>query len=351
MDRKSLFLDSASDSILSTAQQKKVLKVVATITILIFIPLGIKNLIIGEIMLGAVLLSFELSLLAEIAAIIYSRRSIVGHIVPLCLLITSLLLSVHIFGTLATYWVYPVVISVIFLLPENRYLPANVIIIAGSSIVALPHQDPAETLRFFISLITCLIIGHYVVKSIMNLHNELHYLSTRDAMTGALNRRQLDSFLQRSLRQSSSSTVAMIDIDRFKTVNDLYGHDVGDDVINKVVMTIKSSTRTQDALFRLGGDEFLLLLNDADQNSAHIAMRKVFSQIKDITFPNDINITLSVGIAESLYGDDIEKWLKRADLSLYQAKRSGRNQISLYAPPLQLENEVGPIEEVQKISN
>ena len=96
-----------SDAILDIRQQKQVLKFIAAITLIFFVPLGIKNLLIGETMLGAVLLAFEITLLLEIAAIIYNKVGLFGHFIPLALLVTSIIMAVNIFGTLATYWVFP----------------------------------------------------------------------------------------------------------------------------------------------------------------------------------------------------------------------------------------------------
>lgn len=320
--------DLNDEAILDLKQQKQVLKVIAAITLLIFVPLGIKNIIAGEIMLGMVLLAFEISLLIEIAVIIYNRQSIFGHYLPLMLLLFSAVLAVRVFGTLTTYWTYPILISLIFLLPRRDAITANFILISGSGFAALMHQGFAITMRYVISLIVTAIIVHVVVRAIRTLQLERHNLLVRDTLTGVFNRHELNSSLENAIEQYPRSCITLIDVDRFKYINDQFGHDVGDQVLVSIANTIEQQMSASDKLFRLGGDEFLLLHQGTDLVLAQEMGTRILNSIRQLPSPSEYALTISGGIAQSRPFEESKEWIKRADLALYQAKHAGRNQIS-----------------------
>lgn len=322
--------DLNDEAILDLAQQKQLLKTIAAITLLIFVPLGVKNIIAGEIMLGLVLLAFEISLLLEITAIIYNRRSIFGHYLPLLLLIISAVLAVRVFGTLATYWIYPILISLIFLLPKREAITSNFIMISGSSFAALMHQDVAVTLRYVISLTVTAIIVHVVVQAIRALQLELRTLIVKDALTGVNNRHELNKSLELAIEQYPCSSISLIDIDRFKYINDHFGHDAGDRVLISIAACIQQEMDTEDKLFRLGGDEFLLLHHGKDQLLARETSNRILNKVRQLPSPSEQAMTISIGVAESRPFEESKEWIKRADLALYQSKRAGRNRLSTH---------------------
>lgn len=128
----------------------------------------------------------------------------------------------------------------------------------------------------------------------------------------------------------SKSSIAIIDIDYFKQVNDLYGHDVGDQIIKEVVDTVKANTRKSDILFRLGGDEFLLLLIDTSKKEANDIVKHFSNLVSAGRNSAPCQINLSIGIAELISNEEIDTWMKRADEALYAAKHNGRNQVHIY---------------------
>ncbi|EKM22583.1 GGDEF domain-containing protein [Vibrio sp. HENC-03] len=308
-----------------------VLKVLMLVTLATFVPLGIKNLIIGETFLGVVLLTFQLSFIIELAALFILGESKIGYRIPLFLLWLSVVLSVHIFGIIATYWVFPVIVALVFIIPTKDALVTNGWIIVGCTISAWHQLEWNVTLRFVLAVICCAIVAHVAVHKILELQDKLTFLSTRDSMTGALNRGQLEAFLHRALddkRLGKASTIAVIDIDHFKQVNDLYGHDVGDEVINQTVTILNDYSREYDLVFRLGGDEFLLLFEGLSEQTAHFMMSSISDKVRSKHFARHAHVSLSVGVAECLLeGDTPDLWLKRADIALYDAKQNGRDQV------------------------
>jgi diguanylate cyclase (GGDEF)-like protein len=176
------------------------------------------------------------------------------------------------------------------------------------------------------------------VSNILNLQQatrKLELVASTDPLTGAFNRRHLDlvgiNELSRSKRYKSTFTILMLDIDHFKEVNDNYGHDIGDEALIETVAVIKKNIRGEDLLFRLGGEEFAVMLPETPKLAAFDTAERIRIAISRVVIQTPIAplcFTISIGIAENSQEDDnIDVILKRADESLYQAKSSGRNRV------------------------
>jgi diguanylate cyclase (GGDEF)-like protein len=176
------------------------------------------------------------------------------------------------------------------------------------------------------------------VSNILNLQQatrKLELIASTDPLTGAFNRRHLDlvgtNELSRSKRYNSTFTILMLNIDHFKEVNDTYGHDIGDEALIETVAVIKKNIRGEDLLFRLGGEEFAVMLPETTKLAAFDTAKRIRIAISEIVIQTPtapLCFTLSIGIAEDTSADDnIDVILKRADEALYQAKSSGRNKV------------------------
>jgi diguanylate cyclase (GGDEF)-like protein len=169
-------------------------------------------------------------------------------------------------------------------------------------------------------------------------------LATQDTLTGCNNRRHFLQLLRnehkRCMRYKDSYAVFIIDIDHFKKINDTYGHPAGDKVIQQVARTIEKGIRTSDQCGRIGGEEFGVLLVKAGKDEAYAVAEKLRVAIENMditTEGHSIKLTVSVGIAIFIAAQTQEKtdvnvsdMIKRADMALYTAKQSGRNQTHLW---------------------
>lgn len=154
--------------------------------------------------------------------------------------------------------------------------------------------------------------------------------ATTDSLTGVPNKKQLEAHLKRVFGNTSPLSVVMVDIDHFKSVNDTYGHDVGDIVLKQFASTVKGGVRPSDHVFRYGGEEFILICSAGINETMEIAERvrvKVEKTPVAIYGNLSITITASFGVAEYRSGDTPESLIKRADKALYVAKQSGRNRV------------------------
>ncbi len=159
------------------------------------------------------------------------------------------------------------------------------------------------------------------------VENRRSYL--QDPLTGIFGRRAFDAMLEQTIarchRHDEALSMVMIDIDRFKTINDTFGHHAGDEVLKGIAALLKTEARESDLYFRWGGEEFVWLLSDTDENGALVAAERFRSKIKNHTFPDAGAVTVSLGISTLNPNEDGMSLCKRADEALYEAKEAGRN--------------------------
>jgi len=160
-------------------------------------------------------------------------------------------------------------------------------------------------------------------------------LASKDPLTGAGNRRalaqKLDEVIAMRSRKNLPSSMLMIDLDHFKKVNDEYGHAMGDQILVSVTEIINMRIRVTDSVYRIGGEEFVVLVEGEPLERAH----RLAEQLRTIIEANDLlpggRVTVSLGVAEHRPGESALEWCHRADDALYRAKHSGRNMIRLAA--------------------
>ncbi|MCC2617802.1 GGDEF domain-containing protein [Aestuariibacter halophilus] len=170
-----------------------------------------------------------------------------------------------------------------------------------------------------------------------HLEKSLRYLSDTDQLTGLGNRRKLDHELPRQfanyLRYNTPASLIMLDLDNLKTINDAHGHQVGDKVIVAMADICRAELRQTDIACRFGGDEFVIILPNTDQEQAQQFATRIHSAFEQRATEftcEDSNATVSIGVTSFLDTDaSHEDTLRRADQFLYQAKHGGKNRVSM----------------------
>jgi diguanylate cyclase (GGDEF)-like protein len=173
-----------------------------------------------------------------------------------------------------------------------------------------------------------------------HLEDELRLLATIDGLTGILNRPAFLAAAQQEMERARGSTLIMLmlDVDHFKSINDLYGHAGGDLALKNLVATVRSGLRDRDLLGRLGGEEFAVLLHAVSLEDGVAIAERLRSRVETtrLTFGGEvIAMTMSVGLAARQPADQtIDQVIARADAALYCAKRSGRNRVVTDVSPV-----------------
>lgn len=195
----------------------------------------------------------------------------------------------------------------------------------------IQHQKniAVEEARYYIAEALPILQAKHLAK-------KLEEMATKDPLTGLYNRRYMDSvidqFVAGAIRRKSSIGVLMCDIDHFKRVNDLFGHETGDFALIQLAQICANCARKSDLIIRFGGEEFLLLLPDCDESCAATMAERIRSTVEthQIHTPNrTLQQTISIGVAEFSQTTSKSIWdiIKLADIALYQAKNNGRNQV------------------------
>jgi diguanylate cyclase (GGDEF)-like protein len=172
-------------------------------------------------------------------------------------------------------------------------------------------------------------------------NTDLEILATTDGLTKLINRRHFEALARnewaRFQRYGRPLSIMAIDVDHFKSINDRYGHDGGDVVLRTIADLCQASKRQPDVLARIGGEEFVMLLPETDEDAGALAadrLRETIQNAAGILPDKDLHVTISIGIAgATLSMASYEAMLKRADEALYEAKRAGRNRV-MRAPAL-----------------
>lgn len=195
----------------------------------------------------------------------------------------------------------------------------------------------ASSMRSHEELISTRKQAHIAEERVKQLEQELEQVSElvrEDQLTGALNRRGLDEVLDREIkradRQQTPISIALLDVDNFKQLNDSFGHQTGDQALMHLIQVIKKALRPTDEVARYGGEEFLIILIDTSLEEAMLTITRLQRELTKNLFLHDNKrqlITFSAGVALHSVGEDPELTINRADSAMYKAKRAGKNRV------------------------
>ena len=172
-----------------------------------------------------------------------------------------------------------------------------------------------------------------MVRANLSLSAELAQLARTDGLTGLPNRRVFEERLEDELRRSARSrkpfALAIFDVDRFKQINDTYGHRAGDDALRVFADTLRKHTRQIDLAARFAGDEFAMILLDVDRSEAHAIVGRIVEAVRNTPFIDGVRLSASAGVTLSYPVDTADTLVERADAALYNAKQAGRDRAVL----------------------
>lgn len=172
-----------------------------------------------------------------------------------------------------------------------------------------------------------------LIKDILQDKKRWQLAATYDALTGVLNRgifiQGLVKEIQRAQRYDEKMSFIIFDLDKFKDVNDTHGHSVGDEILIAVSDKIKNMIRSMDAIGRLGGEEFGIMLPETDIVKAKATAERIRRAVESVRVRDNIGVTISLGVTELNSKDNIDTIYERADKALYQSKDSGRNKTTV----------------------
>lgn len=194
-------------------------------------------------------------------------------------------------------------------------------------------ENKVSGIKFFYIILFIYTINVFIVIWVAYsfVRKNLEFRASYDSLTGLLNRhsyrKTIKVELEKSIKCKTKCSLIIYDVDFFKKINDTYGHEAGDKVLIAISKLVKDSIRKDDTIFRIGGEEFAIILPETTADEAFLVAEKVRKAIAENPVYNNIKVTISSGVADSNSDTTPSSIYQQADKALYKAKNSGRNKI------------------------
>lgn len=305
---------------------------VSIVAFFILLPFGINNFSQSRTLGGVITLC--VCMLFAINAFVgwrgrYSLYLNLYGVVPAFTLgASNALLTLQVIGS---YWSYLCVFAIYFILPFKYTKYANVVFLIAVITAAWLSLEHAVFIRFSVVLVGASIFIYISKRETTKAQVLLRTQAVTDALTGTFNRVQMPDNLEEAIlnckENGVKATLCIVDIDHFKAINDNYGHDAGDKVLVGLTASIQEVISPKDILFRIGGEEFLILMNNTALTEGSKTANTLRSTVENLSLLDNHKVTISIGVTEVKHDYSWKTWMKHSDEKLYIAKENGRNQV------------------------
>jgi len=305
---------------------------VAVISALLLIPFTINNFLQGRFLLG--ILTTMILLLCSVNAWFglnghYRNGLNLFAIAPFFTFAIGI--AVYQLGIAGSYWAPLALLALYYTLPQKQARIVNILYLCVIVPIAWYVLDLAIAARFFAVLLGISLFAFLSLHEIYKTHYLLKEQSITDNLTGLYNRSLLQNSIENAINQSQRSNtpmaILMLDIDQFKTINDQFGHDIGDSVLKLTGEFLATFFRSSDIAFRIGGEEFLAIIYNTDNANALKVAEKLRQEFELLPLIPNHTVTISIGLSNLQANMDWKRWMKQGDDNLYKAKSNGRNQV------------------------
>lgn len=235
-------------------------------------------------------------------------------------------------GLAGALWIYPTILGIYAVLKERHAWITCIVFSTSISLALWQVEEQTSSARFIISVVATIVYISIFKRQLTTHQSKLELAAVTDTLTGLLNRSWLEKEMAKAesyhKRTGKDVSMLIIDIDKFKYINDTFGHAAGDIVLKRMGHYLKTRFRPTDAIFRVGGEEFIVILYDTNLQQAEAIANTLVDKVQSLSLYESHQVTISVGIACLQDQETTELWMNRADKKLYQAKQEGRNQIA-----------------------
>lgn len=270
-------------------------------------------------------------MLGFFAYVYITRRVNKARLAMSLLFMAAILIDIALKGADLLYWFYPAIIVLYYL---NNKKVALLLTISSTVILTIVLYSSVSIDKLATIVVTAVVTNIFsflIFNSYHKINRKLEAIATTDELTSTLNRRALNTnllaLISEQSRLESPLCLLLLDLDKFKSVNDKYGHVIGDEVLVKTTKIIAKQTRSYELFYRYGGEEFLIAPIKQNLASTKKFAERLRALIAQSPFPSGIKLTISIGVAQYQQGETVEQWISRADSALYQAKKTGRNKV------------------------
>ncbi len=239
--------------------------------------------------------------------------------------------SFYLKGISQVTWIYPAMLSAYYIMSPKKGMYVNLIMLTFYIPKLITTLEVINVATILSTIIITNIIAFVFASELRKQAVVLKDLASVDYLTGTGNRRALDEKLEqlhKTLKNhDKTASLVLLDLDHFKKVNDSYGHIMGDEVLIKLSKLLIKYYDDYGVVFRYGGEEFLIVCPDKNKNDVSTMADELRKIIKKEIIVNNNGQTISIGVAEYVKEENIDNWIHRVDLALYQAKNEGRNRL------------------------
>ncbi|MCB1997836.1 MAG: GGDEF domain-containing protein [Burkholderiaceae bacterium] len=297
----------------------------------LLLPFTLNHFLAGRDLLGLGILTAQVLLAVNGYCLKRERPLVVPFWVTVLGFESAIIAAVLIQGVHSAVWAFPALFICYFVLPRRQAHLFGLFLLVCVSAAMLHIAGPADAVRMFAGMALTLAMINVVLGVIGELQQALLRQAHTDPLTGAWNRRYFDAQLASIAGLDATGRVTnallALDIDHFKAINDRHGHATGDAVLQAVVTLVRQRKRETDLLFRIGGEEFVLLLPRTRLEDAARVAEDLRQRFEAQDLVPGVRVTVSMGLSAQHVASDPQAWLAAADAALYEAKRGGRNRV------------------------
>lgn len=301
---------------------------------LTLLPFAANNFVQGRVLLGFATGAVIAVLIANALAIYFGRATTALRIVIFLPAIAGLALSVRAQGVPGVMWSYPALLMFHVMFARRTANVINGVLLTLIVLLAAESLGVPLAIRSAVTMGLLVMCANIFSAVMERLQRQLLDEAVIDPLTGAFNRRRLDAELgaaaEERTRYGVPVSLLALDIDHFKRVNDELGHARGDAVLRGIGAAIRARLRLLDSVFRIGGEEFLILLPHTTCDDAARVAEAMRAAVEHAPLLPDRRVTVSIGVAEMTSLEDVEEWAGRCDGALYRAKAEGRNRVVVH---------------------
>lgn len=298
------------------------------------LPFCIVRIMQGDWPIAALNVSITTSAFVLFCYVYFTYKTLIARWGLSLLSMFAMLSTLHLKGAEQILWLYPALTTVFYMLSAHFAAVVGIICLAAAFIIIYPDTSSLYLLTIAATAAITFIFSYAFS---LKMHKKAYFFrneSQTDALTGLGNRRALDSKLAEinkkiKTKSLTSCSLLLLDIDNFKNINDTFGHECGDQVLEAFASVLLKGIRGKDSAYRYGGEEFVIILTNTPLEGAVTLANNLLKDIETTQWEmlEDKVLTSSGGVAELDGSEASNDWISRADQALYEAKNAGRNQI------------------------
>jgi diguanylate cyclase (GGDEF)-like protein len=320
------------DEDLLVRERARVMAALGVLAVVFLVPFAINDVLKDRYLLSGSVLCVVIAFAVDGYAVGHGRTPPIPYALLLLPIAAAITVSLATQGVIGAFWCYPVVLFSYFVLARGVARTCSLALLLLATAFVHHYLTVRITVRFSVSLFLTIVMVDVIQDIISQLQRRLVEQAITDPLTGAFNRRHMETRLAEALetyrRRAAPASLLLTDVDHFKLINDTHGHKVGDTVLQGIVSTMRNRARQVDLLFRMGGEEFILLLPDTSENDAVVLAESVRAAIAESPLLDAGPVTASIGVGGLRGEDTVESWIRATDAAMYAAKEQGRNRVA-----------------------